>query len=94
MKTTCLNKALCKAQLKEVSVFSVAIIVSYCEWRVRDLQCCGCNVFHKLVDNLNLFHEMKCYVNPSFNYSDPRGDVGFKYLDMDDDNNNDVFPIF
>ncbi|XP_034677383.1 uncharacterized protein LOC117907834 [Vitis riparia] len=58
------------------------------------VQCCGCNVFHKLVDNLNLFHEMKCYVNPSFNYSDPRGDVGFKYLDMDDDNNNDVFPIF
>lgn len=94
MKTTCQNKALCKAQLKEVSVFSAAIIVSYCEWRVRDLQCCGCNVFHKLVDNLNLFHEMKCYVNPSFNYSDPRGDVGFKYLDMDDDNNDDVFPIF
>lgn len=58
------------------------------------VQCCGCNVFHKLVDNLNLFHEMKCYVNPSFNYSDPRGEVGFKYLDMDDDNNNDVFPIF
>ncbi|KAL6317146.1 hypothetical protein AAG906_029898 [Vitis piasezkii] len=58
------------------------------------VQCCGCNVFHKLVDNLNLFHEMKCYVNPSFNYSDPRGDVGFKYLDMDDDNNDDVFPIF
>ncbi|KAJ9673434.1 hypothetical protein PVL29_023165 [Vitis rotundifolia] len=58
------------------------------------VQCCGCNVFHKLVDNLNLFHEMKCYVNPSFNYRDPSGDVGFKYLDMDDDNNNDVFPIF
>ncbi|KAK9270845.1 hypothetical protein L1049_026431 [Liquidambar formosana] len=57
------------------------------------VQCCGCNVFHKLVDNLNLFHEMKCYVNPSFNYRDPRADVRFNYLDMDDDNNNDVFPI-
>lgn len=56
------------------------------------VQCCGCNVFHKLVDNLNLFHEMKCYVNPSFNYRDPKWDVGFKLLDMDDDS-NDVFPI-
>ncbi|XP_010266915.1 PREDICTED: uncharacterized protein LOC104604317 [Nelumbo nucifera] len=56
------------------------------------VQCCGCNVFHKLVDNLNLFHEMKCYVNPSFSYRDPNGDVSFKYLDMDDDN-DDVFPI-
>lgn len=56
------------------------------------VQCCGCNVFHKLVDNLNLFHEMKCYVNPSFNYQDPNGGVNFKYLDMDDDN-NDIFPL-
>ncbi|CAK9158382.1 unnamed protein product [Ilex paraguariensis] len=54
------------------------------------VQCCGCNIFHKLVDNLNLFHEMKCYVNPSFN---PKGgDIRFKYLDMDDDN-NDIFPL-
>ncbi|KAM7514027.1 hypothetical protein LguiA_003610 [Lonicera macranthoides] len=61
------------------------------------VQCCGCNIFHKLVDNLNLFHEMKCYVNPSFNYRDPKGEVSFKYLDMDDDNNNDdndIFPLF
>ncbi|KAM0056955.1 putative mitochondrial import protein TIM15 [Helianthus debilis subsp. tardiflorus] len=62
------------------------------------VQCCGCNVFHKLVDNLNLFHEMKCYVNPSFKYHDPNGDVsslGFKYLDMNDDDDNDdnMFPI-
>ncbi|KAF8405470.1 hypothetical protein HHK36_010376 [Tetracentron sinense] len=56
------------------------------------VQCCGCNVFHKLVDNLNLFHEMKCYVNPSFSYRDPKLDVSFKYLDMGDDN-DDVFPI-
>ncbi|KAL8135712.1 hypothetical protein AgCh_010372 [Apium graveolens] len=55
------------------------------------VQCCGCNVFHKLVDNLNLFHEMKCYVNPSFNYRDPNGDVSFKFLDMDD--NDDIFPL-
>lgn len=53
------------------------------------LQCCGCNVFHKLVDNLNLFHEMKCYVNPSFNYRDAKWDVGFKLFDMDDDDDDD-----
>ncbi|PSR99548.1 Mitochondrial protein import protein [Actinidia chinensis var. chinensis] len=56
------------------------------------VQCCGCNVFHKLVDNLNLFHEMKCYVNPSFNYPDRKNDVTFKYLDVDDDD-DDIFPI-
>ncbi|KAF3446843.1 hypothetical protein FNV43_RR12023 [Rhamnella rubrinervis] len=57
------------------------------------VQCCGCSVFHKLVDNLNLFHEMKCYVNPSFNYKGPQQyDVGLKYLDLNDDS-NDVFPI-
>ncbi|XP_076906923.1 uncharacterized protein LOC143563215 isoform X2 [Bidens hawaiensis] len=53
------------------------------------VQCCGCNVFHKLVDNLNLFHEMKCYVNQSFNYQGPNANLGFKYLDMDDEN----FPL-
>ncbi|XP_050208455.1 uncharacterized protein LOC126657714 [Mercurialis annua] len=64
------------------------------------VQCCGCNVFHKLVDNLNLFHEMKCYVNPSFNYRDSKWDVGFKLFDMDDgdegnenDDRDDVYPI-
>ncbi|KAK6939011.1 Zinc finger, DNL-type [Dillenia turbinata] len=56
------------------------------------VQCGGCNVFHKLVDNLNLFHEMKCYVNPSFNYRN--GDINFKYLGIDDDSSDDVFPIF
>ncbi|XP_010539089.1 PREDICTED: uncharacterized protein LOC104813220 [Tarenaya hassleriana] len=56
------------------------------------VQCCGCNVFHKLVDNLNLFHEMKCYVNPSFNYRDQKTDIsGFRLFDMDDD--KDVFGI-
>ncbi|KAF2324740.1 hypothetical protein GH714_016570 [Hevea brasiliensis] len=51
-------------------------------------------VFVQLVDNLNLFHEMKCYVNPSFNYKDAKWDVGFKLFDMDDeDNRNDSFPI-
>ncbi|KAK4351791.1 hypothetical protein RND71_027309 [Anisodus tanguticus] len=55
------------------------------------VQCCGCNIFHKLVDNLNLFHEMKCYVSPEFN-PNPNNDIGFKYLDMDDDN-NDIFPL-
>lgn len=46
-------------------------------------------MFHKLVDNLNLFHEMKCYVNPSFNYRDAKWDVGFKLFDMDDDDDDD-----
>ncbi|CAI0435056.1 unnamed protein product [Linum tenue] len=50
------------------------------------VQCCGCNVFHKLVDNLNLFHEMKCYVNPSFKYKDSKWDGGvFRFFDVDED---------
>jgi protein import protein ZIM17 len=57
------------------------------------VQCCGCNAFHKLVDNLNLFHEMKCYVSPGFNYEGHGWDnANFKYLDAEDDN-NDIFPI-
>ncbi|CAL9082953.1 unnamed protein product [Musa acuminata var. zebrina] len=52
------------------------------------VQCCGCNVFHKLVDNLNLFHEMKCYVNPRFLY---KGDMPFNHIDADDD--QDIFPF-
>ncbi|KAJ7978659.1 Zinc finger, DNL-type, Mitochondrial import protein TIM15 [Quillaja saponaria] len=56
------------------------------------VQCCGCNAFHKLVDNLNLFHDMKCYVNSSFNYNGHGwDDANFKYLDMDD-GNDDKFP--
>ncbi|GLT35012.1 hypothetical protein SLA2020_094970 [Shorea laevis] len=50
------------------------------------VQCCGCNIFHKLVDNLNLFHEMKCYVTPSFNYRGDRNwNVGFKFFEENDD---------
>ncbi|EOY15147.1 hypothetical protein QUC31_000402 [Theobroma cacao] len=58
------------------------------------VQCCGCNVFHKLVDNLNLFHEMKCYVSPSFNYKgDRQWDVGFKLFgEEEDDDSGNVFP--
>ncbi|CAL9040241.1 unnamed protein product [Musa banksii] len=52
------------------------------------VQCCGCNVFHKLVDNLNLFHGMKCYVSPSFRY---KGDMPIDYIDADGD--QDIFPI-
>ncbi|GJZ69220.1 integrase, catalytic region, zinc finger, CCHC-type containing protein [Tanacetum coccineum] len=59
--------------------------------------CCGCNVFHKLVENLNLFHEIKCYVNASFKYQDLNGNagsLGFKYLDMDDNDDDDsMFPL-
>ncbi|KAG9442840.1 hypothetical protein H6P81_018694 [Aristolochia fimbriata] len=57
------------------------------------VQCCGCNVFHKLVDNLNLFHDMKCYVNPSFRYRDADREIGFKFLDMDGDDGADGFPL-
>lgn len=46
-------------------------------------------MFHKLVDNLNLFHEMKCYVNPSFNYKEAKWDGGFTLFDMDDEDDND-----
>ncbi|KAG6435305.1 hypothetical protein SASPL_100175 [Salvia splendens] len=57
------------------------------------VQCCGCNVFHKLVDHLNLFHEMKCYVNSSFN-PNPNDNMNIKYLDMDEDSNDNTFPPF
>jgi len=57
------------------------------------VQCCGCYAFHKLVDNLNLFQDMKCYVNPNFDYKGHNwDDVNFKYLDAED-GNNDIFPI-
>ncbi|KAF8013427.1 hypothetical protein BT93_I1317 [Corymbia citriodora subsp. variegata] len=48
------------------------------------VQCCGCNAYHKLVDHLNLFHDMNCYVNSSFNYSGPNLDVNFNFLDSGD----------
>ncbi|KAJ6808163.1 uncharacterized protein M6B38_268210 [Iris pallida] len=56
------------------------------------VQCCGCNVFHKLVDNLNLFHEIKCYVNPGFRY---KGDMGFNFFNEDegDDDGGNMFPL-
>lgn len=54
------------------------------------LQCCGCNAYHKLVDNLNLFHDMNCYVNSSFNYNGPNLDVNFNFLDSGDDE-DDLF---
>ena len=56
-------------------------------------QCCGCNIFHKLVDNLNLFHEMKCYVGPDFCYE---GDAPFNYLDgggSSEDGGDNIFPV-
>ncbi|KAL5561254.1 hypothetical protein UlMin_031001 [Ulmus minor] len=57
------------------------------------VQCCGCSAFHKLVDNLNLFHEMSCFVNPSFNYKgNGWEDINLKYLGMEDDG-DDIFPV-
>ncbi|KAL3840167.1 hypothetical protein ACJIZ3_024758 [Penstemon smallii] len=57
------------------------------------VQCCGCNIFHNLVDNLNLFHEMKCYANSSFNPS-PNDNITFKYFDLDEDTSDDIFPTY
>ncbi|KAJ4888836.1 Zim17-type zinc finger protein [Raphanus sativus] len=54
------------------------------------VQCCGCNVFHKLVDNLNLFHEVKYYVSSSSNYQDAKWDLGgFNLFQMGDDTDDD-----
>ncbi|KAL8151481.1 hypothetical protein V2J09_021289 [Rumex salicifolius] len=57
------------------------------------VQCCGCNAYHKLVDNLNLFHDMKCYINPNFNYEANGGDVKFQYRDMDDEEEDGCFSM-
>lgn len=40
---------------------------------------------------MNLFHEMKCYVDPSFNPF-PNDNMNIKYLDMDEDNDDNIFP--
>ncbi|XP_020212462.1 uncharacterized protein LOC109796994 [Cajanus cajan] len=56
------------------------------------VQCCGCNAYHKLVDHLNLFQETNCYLNSSFNYKgEGWDDLKFRY--MDDNDNDDIFPI-
>ncbi|GMH16347.1 hypothetical protein Nepgr_018188 [Nepenthes gracilis] len=55
------------------------------------VQCCGCNAYHKLVDNLNLFHDMKCYINPSFSYGDLGASSGYEYRDMEDNDEEDTF---
>ncbi|XP_004497201.1 uncharacterized protein [Cicer arietinum] len=57
------------------------------------VQCCGCNAYHKLVDHLNLFQETNCYLNSSFNYKGPGwDDLKFRYMDIDSDNDDDIFP--
>lgn len=46
------------------------------------------------MDNLNLFHEMKCYVSPGFDYKGIGWDaVNFKYLEMEDDDDDEMFPF-
>ncbi|KFK32942.1 hypothetical protein AALP_AA6G309400 [Arabis alpina] len=60
------------------------------------VQCCGCYVFHKLVDNLDLFHEVKYYVSSSFNDRDAKPDVGgFNLFDDDNDGGDrkNLFPL-
>lgn len=54
-------------------------------YMISNNQCCGCNIFHKLVDHLNLFHDMKGYVMPDFHY---KGDGKFNYWNEDDDYGN------
>ncbi|KAL9250730.1 Mitochondrial protein import protein ZIM17-like protein [Drosera capensis] len=55
------------------------------------VQCCGCNAYHKLVDNLNLFTDMKCYIDPSFNQGD-QAKLSFEYQDIDD-GKDDLFGL-
>ncbi|RYQ93419.1 hypothetical protein Ahy_B09g099698 isoform A [Arachis hypogaea] len=58
------------------------------------LRCCGCNAYHKLVDHLNLFQETNCYLNSSFNYKGHGwDDLKFRFMDIDEDNDDDIFPI-
>ncbi|XP_045818907.1 uncharacterized protein LOC123911520 [Trifolium pratense] len=58
------------------------------------VQCCGCNAYHKLVDHLNLFQETNCYLNSSFNYKGPGWeDVKFRFMDIDSDDDDDIFPV-
>eukprot|EP01018_Ginkgo_biloba_P013355 Gb_31453 [translate_table: standard] len=52
------------------------------------VQCAGCDVFHKLVDNLNLFHEIKGSIYPRFGATGVKKPPPFKFLDIDD------FPLF
>uniref|UniRef100_A0A0C9S717 TSA: Wollemia nobilis Ref_Wollemi_Transcript_9939_1401 transcribed RNA sequence n=1 Tax=Wollemia nobilis TaxID=56998 RepID=A0A0C9S717_9CONI len=52
------------------------------------VQCAGCDVYHKLVDNLNLFHELKGSIYPRFDDASSKKQPPFKFLDMDD------FPLF
>ncbi|KAK4798018.1 hypothetical protein SAY86_030344 [Trapa natans] len=56
------------------------------------VQCCGCNAYHKLVDNLNLFHEMKCYIGPSFNYKGSNLDVNVNFME-DEASDDNTFPL-
>ncbi|GAU18051.1 hypothetical protein TSUD_51620 [Trifolium subterraneum] len=56
------------------------------------VQCCGCNAYHKLVDHLNLFQETNCYLNSSFNYKGP-GWEDVKFMDIDSDDDDDIFPV-
>lgn len=47
-------------------------------------------MFHKLVDNLNLFHEVKYYVSSTSNYKDAKWDLGgFNLFQMGDDTDDD-----
>lgn len=58
------------------------------------VQCCECNAYHKLVDHLNLFQETNCYLNSSFKYKGPGwDDLKFRFMDIDSDDDDDVFPV-
>ncbi|RID75641.1 hypothetical protein BRARA_B02675 [Brassica rapa] len=76
-----------KADAETISTFPWSLFMKSPRRRMR---CCGCNVFHKLVDNLNLFHEVKYYVSSSSSYQDAKWDVGgFNLFQMDDDTDDD-----
>eukprot|EP00252_Welwitschia_mirabilis_P024484 TRINITY_DN7289_c0_g1_i1.p1 TRINITY_DN7289_c0_g1~~TRINITY_DN7289_c0_g1_i1.p1 ORF type:complete len:217 (-),score=33.18 TRINITY_DN7289_c0_g1_i1:190-840(-) len=51
------------------------------------VQCAGCDVYHKLVDNLNLFHDLKGGIFPMSANPESKKSSPFNFFDTDD------FPI-
>lgn len=48
------------------------------------VQCAGCDIFHKLVDNLKLFHELQGRVFPSYGITGFSEHAPYDFLGLDD----------
>eukprot|EP00249_Psilotum_nudum_P021951 c28311_g1_i8 orf=451-1206(-) len=48
------------------------------------VQCAGCNIFHKLVDNLKLFHEIKGRIFPGYGAATLPEHQPYDFLGLDD----------